>query len=492
MDTSLFVIVTTVSAVAALFFLYKFLLKLTIKPVLEISLTPSDDPGWSDKKKIAELIDFFQKHDFDLAGHYDCREMPGLVVSGFVKPSEQLIGVIYDHPVAGIWEDICVEYSDGENLTVSNAPKGNELDHMPQSTKIYLKGSHLEELLAKVLAERKDKGRKEITKEEFSSNFEEAYKKEMKWRMDRGGPTSLEVKRVADEMGISLDSEKMQAKTRQLQKIWMKEKDKPKKIKAFEADLPGEFQDPAAFRQKMEQKSASVPRMKIQPLPVYTVFILTLIVWCYYGYQYNETHRPVSFAVLIIFLLIFLVLFVSMMSFREYHRRVRICPVLKRIAGIRPGAFLFIGGTSPVIFYAREGWLGKVVFQEGGKNQESATRMEAVTRHSGGWLLINRKGLLNKIIGWSDKNGISLPDGNFSSKFKISGTDKVFAEKILNSSFSALVMQLEAFKNPFVDIDGRAVVIEISGDLSTPRKEAELGKFLEIAENIVDKVVQQA
>lgn len=188
--------------------------------------------------------------------------MPGLIISGFVKPSEQLLGVIYDHPTAGIWIDICVEYNDEENLTVSNAPAGQEMDHMPQSTKIYLKGSSLDELLAKVLAERKNKGRKTVTKEDFASTFEEAYKKEAKWRIGRGGPTSLEVKRVADEMGIPLDSEKMQAKTQQLQKIWMEEKNKPKKVKRglYEAELPGEFQRPELFRQRMEQKASPCPR----------------------------------------------------------------------------------------------------------------------------------------------------------------------------------------------------------------------------------------
>ncbi len=37
--------------IPALFFLYRFLLQLTTKPVLEISLTPSDNPGWSRQEK---------------------------------------------------------------------------------------------------------------------------------------------------------------------------------------------------------------------------------------------------------------------------------------------------------------------------------------------------------------------------------------------------------------------------------------------------------
>lgn len=487
MKTLLIVIVTA----AALVFLFKYLLKLTTKPVLEISLMPSDNPRWSDTTKIAELIEGFQKHGFELAGHYECREMPGLIVSGFVKPSEQLTGVIYDHSAAGIWEDICVDYNDGGSLTVSNAPHGGSLDHMPQSTKIYMKGSSLEELLAKTLAERKDTGRKTIAKEEFTAVFEEAYKKEMMWRMDRGGPTALEVKKIADEMGVPLDTEKMQAKTRQIQKTWMEEKNKPKKVRAFEADLALEFQNPAAFRQKMEQKSAPVPQLKIQPVPVYSIFILALAGWGYYGYQYNEIHRPVSFTALIIFLLVFLVLFVAMMSFREYHRRVRMCPVLKRMADMRPGAFLFVAGTSPLLFYAKDGWLGKVIFVEGGEHQDAATRMEAVTRHSGGWLSISKKGFLSKIIDRPDKDDILLPEGDMRHEFTMSGNDKSFAEKILNAGFSSFIIHLKEFKRPFVDIDGKSVVVEINEDLSAPRKEVELRKFLEAAENIVDTVARQ-
>ena len=53
-------------------------------------------------------------------------------------------------------------------------------------------------------------------------------------------------------------------------------------------------------------------------------------------------------------------------------------------------------------------------------------------------------------------------------------------------------MQLEEFEKPFVDIDSKSVVVEISRNLAIPSKEAELRRFLEIAENIVDAVVQEA
>ena len=491
-DTLLIVIVSAPFVMAALYFLYKFLLQLTTKPVLEISLMSLDHSNWPEKKKIKELTETFQKYGFDLAGHYECPEMPGLKIAGFVMPSEQWVGVINDHPIAGIWAEVCVQYTDGESLTVSDAPMGQEMDHMPGSTMIYMKGSSLDELVAKMMSERKNKARKTITKEEFSSNFEEAYKKEMKWRMERGGPTALEVKRVADEMGVPLDAGTMQEKTRQLQKIWMKEKNRPRKVRreVIEAELPEEFQRPDVFRQKLEQKSAPLPReMNIPVVPAYVVLIAAIIYWLYFGFQYNKDHT-VSLTAVVIFLAVFLFLFITLMWINSRHQAVRMCPFLKRIAELRPGAFLFISGTVPTIFYAREGWLGKVVFWEGSKRKEASTRLEAITTRSGGWLSISKKNLISKIFGRSDKDNIPLPDSDFSRKFIVSGSDKVLAEKLLKPDLMGEITRLEEFK-PQIEIDGKSVTVEIEENLFSTRREIQLRQFLEVAENIVDTVVRQ-
>jgi len=491
-NTLLIVIVGASFVIVALFFLYKFLLQLSTKPVLEISLVPTDNPRWSHKKIITELTDTFNAHGFDLAGHYDCPEMPGVKIAGFVKPSEQLIGVLYDHPIAGIWEDICIEYNDGESLTVSNAPMGQEMDHMPQSTKIYMKGSALDELIAKILSERKNKGRKTITKENFSSNFEEAYRKEMNWRMERGGPTALEVKRVADEMGVPLDSAKMQAKTQQLQKKWMKEKNKPRKVRreVVEAVLPLEYQKPESFRQMMEQKSEPMPQMNMPVVPVYFVLIAAMSYWCYYGFQYNKVHGPVPLRDLVIFFAVFLILFIILVYIWSYNKQVKMCPYLKRVADMSPGAFVFISGKVPTLFYAREGWIGKLVFWMGGDSTPGTTSLEATTTRSGGWLSIRQKSLIGRIFDRSDEDNIPLPESDFSRKFTMSGSDKVLAQKLLGADIAGLVMRLEEFDKPFIDIDGRSVVVRIDGELSSPRKEAELKRFLAIAENIIDMVAQ--
>jgi hypothetical protein len=315
----------------------------------------------------------------------------------------------------------------------------------------------------------------------------------MKWRTDRGGPTSSEVMKVAEEIGVSLDSERLQKKTEQIQDTWAKEKKKLGKVMKgrYGALLPRDFQRPELFRQRMEQKSGPIPQLNVPALPVYLVLISAIAYWCYYGYQYNKIHLPVSFTALVIFLSMFFVLFITLMWFRGYHRFVRICPVLKRIADLRPGAFLFITGTSPALFYAREQWTGKVTFQEGGEDSNSFTRVDVVTRHSVGLILISRKSFLNKVIGLGDEDVIQLPESDFSQKFSVSGTDAEFAKRLLSSTIMNAIIQLEEFKHPSVEIDRNTVAVQIDGDLSNPRKEAALSKFLEQAETIIDTLAYQ-
>ncbi|HJX34658.1 MAG TPA: hypothetical protein VJ373_05710, partial [Desulfatiglandales bacterium] len=471
-NVSLIIIVITAVVIIIGYLILRFIINFYRNPVLEINLTPVEDAKWSDRKKVADLTDWFLRNGFESAGLYECWEMPGVIISGFILHSEQIMGVIYEHPIGGIYVDICVEYTDGGSLTVSNAPIGHTMDHMPQQTKLYCRDAAVDELYGYFRNEIKDSDRKTIRKEEFASNFEAAYRKEMKWRMDRGGPTSSEVMRIAQKMGETVDSERLQGAMQEIQDRWTREEKKLGRMKkrAVEAVLPVNFQQPGLFRQAMEQKSSPIPMLNIPALPVYFVLVSAIACWCYYGYQYHKVHFTISLNSLIIFLGVFLVLFIILMWFRGYHRFVRICPVLKRVADLRPGAFLFISGTSPALFYAREQWIGKVHFQEGSEDQDTFTRVDAVTRHSSGLVLISRKGLLTKIIGWSDKDVIQLPESDFSRKFTVSGTDSEFAGRLISSGFPEAVMRLEDIGKPSVEIEHNTVTVKIDSDLSSPRK----------------------
>lgn len=230
--------------------------------------------------------------------------------------------------------------------------------------------------------------------------------------------------------------------------------------------------------------------MNIPVVPAYIVLIAAIIYWLYFSFQYNKVHT-VSLGAVVIFLAVFLFLFITLMLINIRHQAAKICPFIKRIADLRPGAFLFISGTFPTLFYAREGWLGKVVFGKGSKYEEASTRLEAITRRSGGWLAISKKNIISKIFSRSNKDNIILPDSDFSRKFTMSGSDKVLAGELLQSGFTDTMMRLEGFKKPNIEIDGKSVTVEVNDNLFSTRKEAALKQFLEIAENIVDEVVQQ-
>jgi len=135
--------------------------------------------------------------------------------------------------------------------------------------------------------------------------------------------------------------------------------------------------------------------------------------------------------------------------------------------------------------------LGKVVFDQGGEHRDDCTRLEAITRRSRGWLSISKKNITSNIFGQSDKDNIPIPDSDFGKKFTVLGSDKVLAEELLKSSFTNTMMRLDVFKKPSVEIDGKTVAVEIKVNLFSTRKETELRQFLEVAENIIDTVVQK-
>jgi hypothetical protein len=503
-DVSLLLLIAGV-VVAAGYYGFRFLKNLISRPVLEIHLSPVDEPRWRDRNKIAELISSLQQKGFESAGHYTCLEIPSLIISGFIHPSEQMAGAVYDHPVRGIWADIFVHYTDGGSLTVSNADAGHEVDHMPQQAKIYCKGSSVGELVQKVMAERKEGRRITIRKEEFASLFEAQYKKEMKWRSDRGGATYLEVHGAAEEMGASTDRERLEERTHQLQENWEKEKEGERRrpaglFRLFRpfmqrggaepTGLPLAFERPEEFRRKAEEKGGPAPRLGVQAFPVYLVLIAAMACWCYYGWQYNEIHFPVTLTAISIFFGVFLLLFLVTMVFRQLNRRVKMYPVLRRMADLRPGAFLVVEGTSPALFYARERWIGKALFEEGGETENAFTLLDARMRQPLDGLEIRKKGILAKLTGGPKKEVIRLPESDFSRGFIVSGTESEFTRKFLNQTVLDAIMRCATVADPIIRVEGHAVRVEVGKDLSSPHKEAALRQFLEEAETIIESASQ--
>ncbi len=155
---------------------------------------------WSNAKRVAEISQELASLGFQEQGSYEIEEMEGYSISALIHPVENACAVIYDHADLGNWIDLWGRYDQEESLTVSSAPAGGELDHMPGHEKIYLKQASAEALYQKFMEVKNPGALQAIAPDQFVSIFEKAYEDEMEWRNSRGGPTIDEVRRVAENM----------------------------------------------------------------------------------------------------------------------------------------------------------------------------------------------------------------------------------------------------------------------------------------------------
>ncbi len=138
---------------------------------------------------------------FEWIGLYGADELYGLWFEAYVHPAEQLYGVVYDHAEAGVFADLVVRYVDGESLTVSSAPTGEELDAPPGHAKLYLAGEPPAGLYRRLMADIGDRERKPALALRFTDDFEHAWAEEMDWRNLRGFSTDDEIRRTLAKSG---------------------------------------------------------------------------------------------------------------------------------------------------------------------------------------------------------------------------------------------------------------------------------------------------
>lgn len=256
------------------------------------------------------------------------------------------------------------------------------------------------------------------------------------------------------------------------------------------ANLPVEFQPPSEFRRQQERSGRPIPRLNVPVLAAYLAIGFAMVCWCYFGYQYNSSHFPVSFGAIIVFLLVLGTLLMTLIAILELNRRARMSPVLQRMADLRHGAFLVMAGTSPRLRYARDRWIGRVDFEVGSDYENAFTRLDAVLRQPIGQLEIRKRKTLSNVIWGTDDDVIQLPEGDFSRRFRVSGPDSGFAEKLLTPAVLSAIMRLDELGPVHVDIDCNTARVEIGRDLSSPRKEGALRQFLAEAETIIETAAQ--
>lgn len=173
-----------------------------------------DDDSWTHEKDMSELTSDFESAGFTQIGDYDVEGLP-LQVRGFQQQEHRAYGVIYDHVAAGTWCDVVRRYEDETTWTVSSG-KLHGMDSAPWHTPNFLSGESVSLLLKKLLETSPETGHLNAGADLFVERFESAYKREMNWRIERGGATEQEIRRIAEMNGQECSAEHVE----QIQKQW--------------------------------------------------------------------------------------------------------------------------------------------------------------------------------------------------------------------------------------------------------------------------------
>ena len=176
-----------------------------------IELVPMAVNDWDDPDAAREQTEPFAALGFEKAGDFEVRPVDGLRIEAWVKPSEAVTAVIYEHPQAGTWTDLYTHYEDGSRITYLNSGVGGGVDHAPGHDVQRFPGMDSAELYRKLLAERPQKPAKRYGPSDFAAAFEQAYADEMDWRNARGGPTEQEIRAVAALSGKRYSDEEVEA-----------------------------------------------------------------------------------------------------------------------------------------------------------------------------------------------------------------------------------------------------------------------------------------
>jgi hypothetical protein len=166
-----------------------------------IHLTEDLDAAWLQGEEASRLLERLVRSGFEKGSAYTIEEMPPVRLAGLVHAKTGVCAVLYEHDQAGRWIDLAVQYEDGEELTVTNALHGEEMDHRPGATKIYRPGASLDELVGEYKKAALPKPKVRIDLANFRTFFEEAYARDMDWRAQKGGVSEDEIRRVAEKMG---------------------------------------------------------------------------------------------------------------------------------------------------------------------------------------------------------------------------------------------------------------------------------------------------
>jgi hypothetical protein len=166
---------------------------------LHIHLNEEIEPDWHNDKPVKAAITELEGLGFERGKSYQIHEMDGVSLLVFHKPP--LVSVLYTHSIAGNWVDIVADEIDGKEYTFSNAPMGRHLENRPETVKEFNPQATISEVYERAERFTNSVGDNfvDITAENFREYFELAYKKDMAFKVRKGGVSFEEFVALSDD-----------------------------------------------------------------------------------------------------------------------------------------------------------------------------------------------------------------------------------------------------------------------------------------------------
>jgi hypothetical protein len=178
-------------------------------PPSTVDLTLEADPKWIKKENVRRDFAALEADGYVRGAAYTVDGMPGVSLVALHHPVTGVYGCYYDHTVAGNWADLCANFCDGLELTVSNAPQGSEMDTRPDTEKVFLPGRPVSEIHQRLAERLTARALKPVAPENFKAEFVAAYARDMAWRNAKDGTSEEEFRRVAANHGKDLTDEQL-------------------------------------------------------------------------------------------------------------------------------------------------------------------------------------------------------------------------------------------------------------------------------------------
>jgi len=166
-------------------------------PPSTIDLLPEAEPKWLEAEAVRTDLAAYEALGFARGPAYTVEGIAGVSLIGLVQPDTGVMAVIYQHPAVGNWSELCVHFADGFELTVTNAPMGQQMDTPPNTEKLYHKGMAVAGLHALTQERLAGRETRKITLGTFREEFIAEYARTMAWRNAKSGTSEEEFMRVA-------------------------------------------------------------------------------------------------------------------------------------------------------------------------------------------------------------------------------------------------------------------------------------------------------